>query len=95
MKENQIMGEDNYALAGHNWRDNTTLLFQLHRFKKGVNNYLKDLQKEYEYRVDKIVMVNPNGLNVIDETETVTLTLVTCNHAGAERLIVQAALVNS
>ena len=95
MKENQIMGEGNYALAGHNWRDKATLFSPLHRVKEGMIIYLKDLQKEYEYRVDKIIMVDPNRLEVIDETETATLTLVTCNHDGTERLIIQAALVNS
>lgn len=95
MKENQIMGEGNYALAGHNWRDKTTLFSPLHRVKKGMIIYVKDLQKEYEYRIDKIIMVDPNRLEVIDETETATLTLVTCNHDGTERLIIQAALVNS
>lgn len=95
MKESQIMGKGNYALAGHNWRDKKTLFSPLHRVKKDMHIYMKDLQKEYEYRIDKIIMVDPNRLDVIEDTKTATLTLVTCNHDGTERLIVQASLVNS
>ncbi|WP_413526739.1 sortase domain-bontaining protein [Marinilactibacillus psychrotolerans] len=63
--------------------------------KKDMHIYMKDLQKEYEYRIDKIIMVDTNPLDVIEETKTATLTLVTCNHDGTERLIVQTSLVNS
>lgn len=94
MKEEQCMGEGNYALASHNWRDQTTLFSALHRAEKGMSLFLTDLENIYEYEIDVIEMVHPNRIDLIEDTDETILTLVTCNHDGTERLIVQATLVS-
>lgn len=93
MKEDQLPGEGNYALAGHNWHDRTTLFSALHRAEEGMSVFLAVEDEIYEYVVTTIEMVDPRRIDVIEDREQPLLTLVTCNHDGTERLIVQATLV--
>lgn len=93
MKEDQLPGEGNYALAGHNWHDRTTLFSALHRAEEGMSVFLSVDGEVYEYVVTTIEMVDPSRIDVIDDRDYPLLTLVTCNHDGTERLIVQAELV--
>lgn len=93
MKEDQLPGEGNYALAGHNWHDRTTLFSALHRAEEGMSVFLAVKDEVYEYVVTTIEMVDPRRIDVIEDREQPLLTLVTCNHDGTERLIVQATLV--
>lgn len=94
MKENQQMGEENYALAGHNWRDQKTLFSPLHRVKKGMMVYLTDLEDTYKYKIDKILMVPPERVDIIEDADESVLTFVTCNYNGTKRLIVQGSLID-
>lgn len=94
MKEHQKLGEGNYALAGHNWRDQTTLFSPLHRAEEDMSIYVTDLETTFEYTITDIVMVAPDRIDVIEDTDDATLTLVTCNHDGTERLIIQATQVS-
>lgn len=93
MKEDQQPGEGNYAIAGHNWRDRTTLFSPLHRAEEGMRIFLTVAGETYEYEVYSIQMVEATRIDVIEDQNEPLLTLVTCNHDGTERLIVQAALV--
>lgn len=93
MKEDQLPGEGNYALAGHNWHDRTTLFSALHRAEKGMIVFLSVDGQVYEYVVTTIEMVDPSRIDVIEDQDKPLLTLVTCNHDGTERLIVQAEMV--
>lgn len=93
MKKDQLPGKGNYALAGHNWHDRTTLFSPLHRAKEGMSVFLTVDGEVYEYKITTIKMVDPSRIDVIDDREHPLLTLVTCNHDGTERLIVQAELV--
>lgn len=93
MKEDQLPGEGNYALAGHNWHDRQTLFSALHRAEEGMSVFLAVDGEVYEYVVTTIKMVAPSRIDVIDDQEHPMLTLVTCNHDGTERLIVQAELL--
>lgn len=93
MKENQEPGVGNYAIAGHNWRDRTTLFSPLHRAEEGMSIFLTVNGERYEYVVSMIQMVEPSRIDVIEDKDEPLLTLITCNHDGTERLIVQASLV--
>lgn len=101
MKENQVMGQANYALASHSISGVTgppTLLFTpLERAEKGMMIYLTDKDTIYQYQIrDKKVMA-PNHVEVIDDHPGVNeLTLVTCADMEAvNRIIVFADYLKS
>lgn len=93
MKQDQVAGQGNYSLAGHNWRDRTTLFSPLHRAEEGMSIFLTIDGETYEYSVSTIQTVEPTRIDIIEDQDEPMLTLVTCNHDGSERLIVQATLV--
>jgi sortase A len=93
MKSHQEIGKGNYALAGHNWRDKTTLFSPLHRVERGMHITVREGTEEAVYVIDLIDTVDPSRIDVIQDKDEPMLTLVTCNHDGTERLIVQASLV--
>ncbi|EXJ23771.1 Sortase A, LPXTG specific [Alkalibacterium sp. AK22] len=93
MKPNQEPGEGNYALAGHNWRDRKTLFSPLHRAEKGMLIIVEIKGQLYEYIITELFTVDPSRIDVIEDTEKSMITLVTCNHDGSERLIIQGTLV--
>lgn len=93
MKQDQVPGQGNYSIAGHNWRDRTTLFSPLHRAEKGMSIFLTIDGETYEYSVSTIQTVKPTRIDIIEDQDEPLLTLVTCNHDGSKRLIVQATLV--
>lgn len=94
MKENQVMGEGNYALAGHNMIDKDLLFSPLYKLKMDDEIYLTDLTDVYVYKTSFIETVNPDRVDLIDDVEGKTLlTLVTCNPDGSKRLVVQGEFV--
>lgn len=98
MKEDQRMGEGNYALASHNMNDGSLLFAPLNRIpqptEKATVMYLTDLEYIYEYNVVMSKYVDPSQSEVIDDVEgKKLLTLVTCDFTGTERLIIQGEFV--
>jgi sortase A len=88
----QKMGQGNYSLMGHNVHDGLTLFAPLERAKVGMLAYLNNGKHTYVYRVNKINMVAPTELSVLDSHKKRELTLVTCNANGQQRIIVHAQL---
>lgn len=94
MKEYQVMGQGNYALASHNVRgfdSDTSLLFTpLERAKKGMHIYITDRNNIYQYIITDISIVSPEHVEVIDDHPGKTeITLVTCADPQAiHRIIV-------
>ncbi|KXT78686.1 Sortase A, LPXTG specific [Streptococcus sp. DD13] len=101
MKEDQKMGEGNYALASHhvfNIAGSTEMLFSpLDRAKVGMNIYITDKSKVYTYVITEVTVVEPTAVQVIDdEPGKKLITLVTCDDPGAtKRTIVKGELVES
>ena len=95
MKENQTMGEGNYALASHHVFDQVNsdhLLFSpLERAEVGQKVYLTDKAYIYTYTITSKEVVAPTDVEVIEDVPDKTLlTLVTCDDLQASnRLIVQ------
>ncbi|HFH9838025.1 TPA: class A sortase [Streptococcus suis] len=88
MKENQVMGEGNYALASHHVFGisgaSDTLFSRLEDSKVGMKIYLTDKEKIYTYTVTSIESVTPDSVYVIDDVEGQNeITLVTCEDAAA------------
>lgn len=101
MKENQRMGQGNYALASHSlfygWGYENILFSPLHRAQVGQSIYIRDSENIYVYKIDKIFDVNPeDGWVTHDSQGDKIITLVTCTDTYAiQRLIVRGSLVNS
>lgn len=94
MKPNQKMGEGNYALASHRTYSDDLLFAPLRRVKKGAKIYLTDLSYVYEYKVNRIELIEPTDVDVIeDHGMNREVTLITCNYSGSKRLLVQGEFV--
>ncbi len=98
MKEDQQMGQGNYALASHHVFGITgasDMLFSpLDRAKIGMKIYITDKEKIYTYTISSIESVAPERVDVINDIEGVAeITLVTCEDAAAtSRTIVKGTL---
>ncbi|SFE41806.1 class A sortase [Peptostreptococcus sp. D1] len=92
MKENQVMGSGNYALAGHNYPDSPKILFSpLAKINQGNIIYLTDFSFIYIYDTLSITTIKPTQVDVINDSEGITeLTLITCNDDGSLRYMVKA-----
>lgn len=96
MKEDMKMGKGNYALAGHNIRNERSLFSPLTLAKVGMKAYVTDYEKVYVYEIDKIHTVEPSQVDVIyDHDNKKELTLVTCNFQGKKRQITHAKFVRA
>lgn len=81
MKENQKMGEGNYALASHNYFGDKSILFSpLVDAKPGMMIYTTDLDSIYEYEITSVELIEPTRVSVIyDHKDTTEITLITCD----------------
>ena len=103
MKEGQIMGSGNYALAGHHifdslYGDNSSMLFSpLQSAKQGMLIYLTDKATVYSYRITSVTTVGGDeGEIIFDKGEKSLITLITCTDAEATaRIAVQGELVKT
>lgn len=101
MKENQEMGQGNYALASHHifglTRSSDMLFSPLENAKEGMTIYLTDKTKVYIYKITSVGTVDSTDVQVIDDVVGETLvTLVTCTNAEAtQRIIVKGAYQKS
>lgn len=95
MKEDQKMGQGNYALAGHYMLNNGANLFSpLDNIQMGATMYITDLTKVYQYKVTFKKVVNPYATELIDDVPgKKLLTLITCADGGVNRLAVQGKLI--
>lgn len=100
MKDDQVMGEGNYALASHaifdGWWSNQLLFSPLHRAEAGQLIYIHDGETVYTYKIHRVFTVDPNegGYVIYDEPGKTEITLVTCTDTNAtSRLIVQGNFV--
>lgn len=101
MKEDQVMGQGNYALASHHVfgiTGGSKMLFSpLENGKPGMKIYVTDKTTVYTYVLTTVETVTPDRVDVVDDVPGVTeITLVTCEDAGAEfRTIVKGTLESS
>lgn len=94
MKEDQEMGKENYALAGHYMKDPDLLFRPLYEVEIGDTVYLTDLSYIYEYQVIEQRKIEATEVSVIDDVPNKTLlTLITCDDDGVTRLWTSAEFV--
>ena len=94
MKPNQVMGEGNYAIAGHYMLDKSLLFTPLENSREGQKVYITDKRTVYEYTIKSIRQMDPSNGHVINNSEGDGLvTLVTCSDPwGTARIIVRGEL---
>lgn len=95
MRPDQQMGKGNYALAGHYTQNRTALFGPLHNLEIGTIIYISDGKHTFEYLVTSIETVSPTRVDVLNESVSPTITLVTCTFDASERLIVKGELIGS
>jgi len=94
LKEEQVMGEGNYALAGHHMKRDDLLFSPLYNVEKGAAVYLTDLNYIYEYKIYEQRTIEATDVEVIDDIEGETvLTLITCDDDGETRLLTRGHFV--
>lgn len=94
MKQEQVMGQGNYSLAGHNMNNGKTLFSPLTKAKKGMKVYITDFQTIYAYQISDMFIVKPTQVEVIqDQGDEALITLVTCNYNGEKRMIIRGKLI--
>lgn len=95
LKPNQIMGQGNYTLASHysNAYNETLLFSPLKHARTGMKVYLTNGSTIYVYKITEIQTVEPTALEVLNETEYPSITLITCETVDAtHRRIVKGVL---
>lgn len=101
MKEDQVMGERNYALASHHIfgiEGASKMLFSpLDNAQNGMKIYLTDKEMIYTYVISEVKIVSPEHVEVIDDRPGKTeVTLVTCTDFDAtNRIIVHGTFVKA
>lgn len=95
MKRTQKMGEGNYALIGHNSKNQDALFAPIRRIEQGDSMYITDKHSVYEYKMTVKEVVQPSDIHVIHDVEDSTLlTLLSCTEDGTERVLIQGELVD-
>jgi sortase A len=85
----------NAAIAGHRTTYGAPF-WDLDELAAGDEILARTPQGEFRYEVDRITIVRPDQVEVLDRTDEARLTLTTCNprFSAAQRLIVSAVLTN-
>lgn len=82
----------NFAVAGHRNYTTGEFFLKINELVKGDEIKVTTYENNYTYTVTDSETVAPNNMDVLKETEGATITLVTCNDDGSERLIVRGNL---
>ena len=95
LRPNMKMGEGNYALAGHNMANGSKVLFSplYSKSKVGQKVYITDLKNVYEYKIYERKIISPSQVEVVNNTKSKIITLITCDETGAHRLMVCGSFV--
>lgn len=83
----------NFAVAGHRVSDYSEAFVNLYKAEIGDEILVKANKKEYVYEITESFIVAPDRVDVLDDTEDATITLVTCTVGAKERVIVKGKLV--
>jgi len=83
----------NFAVAGHRVSDYSEAFVNLYKTEIGDKILVKANKKEYVYEITENFIVAPDRVDVLDNTDDATITLVTCTVGAKERVIVKGKLV--
>lgn len=85
MKKDQVMGQGNYSLAGHHMKNKSLLFGSLMEIEEGATVYLSDGENIYEYRVEKIEVVEDTRVDMVEDKmaeDGPIVSLMTCYHTS-------------
>lgn len=87
MRPDQVMGQGNYTLAGHNMKNKDLLFGSLMDIDVGATVMLSDKDMIYEYRVYDIVVVPDTAMDMLDDEKAEErgkpiVSLMTCYHSS-------------
>lgn len=85
----------NFAVAGHRVSDYSEAFVNLYKVEIGDKINVKANKKEYIYEVKENYIVSPDRVDVLDNTEDATITLITCTVGAKERVIVKGKLIET
>lgn len=85
----------NFAIAGHRVSDFSEAFVNLVKTQAGDKVLVKYKGKEYVYEITESFVVNPDRVDVLDNTEEATLTMITCTVGAKQRLIVKGKLIET
>ena len=85
----------NFSVAGHRVSDYSEAFVNLYKIEIGDEILIKANKKEYVYEVTDNFIVSPDNVEVLDNTDEATITLVTCTVGAKERVIVKGNLIKS
>jgi len=98
MKSDQVMGKGNYCLAGHHMQDESLLFGPLLQVAVGDWVQLTDKAVLYTYQVTEIKIIHQNEVEILEDTKTPTVTLITCDQTGVGtnyRYMVRGTLIDA
>lgn len=84
----------NFSVAGHRVSDYTDAFINLYKVKVGDEVIVKTNEKKYTYVVEENFIVDPEEVEVLDNTKDSTMTLVTCTVGAKQRVIVKGKLIS-
>ena len=84
----------NFVVAGHRVSDYTDAFINLYKVKKDDEVIVKTEDKKYTYIVEDNFIVEPEQVEVLEQTENETITLITCTVGAKQRVIVKGTLKN-
>lgn len=85
----------NFSIAGHRVSDYSEAFINLVKTQIGDKVFVKYKGKEYIYEITESFVVDPDRVDVLDNTEEATITMVTCTVGAKQRLIVKGKLVET
>ena len=85
----------NFSVAGHRVSDYSEAFVNLYKVEVGDQVLIKANKKQYVYEVTDNFIVSPDRVDVLENTDEATITLVTCTVGAKERVIVKGRLVES
>lgn len=96
MKEDEKMGKDNYALAGHYMTNKGALFSPLENAQIGDLAYITNMKRVYTYKIYYKKIVPPTAVYLLDDVKGQNiLTLITCADGGTNRWALQGSLVRN
>ena len=90
IKKNQVPGQGNFTIAGHNSAVYGRHFNRLHELNIGDEIQLIDGEKVFIYQVDSKRVIDPSEVEILNDTpDKNEITLITCTVTGTKRLAIK------
>ena len=90
IKKDQVPGQGNFTIAGHNSSVYGRHFNRLHEVKIGDEIQLIDGEDIFTYQIDSKEIISPSEVDVLnDHPDKNEITLITCTDTGTKRLAVK------